>query len=258
VAQVLSRRDRVRAATLEEIKQTARRLLIQQGTDALTLRAIAREMGMTAPGLYRYFGSREELVKHVIADMFIELTADLQAAIGAAGAAAAGQGEVPQLTAKMIAACREFRRWALGHKAEYSLLFGTPLLSIEDCDDIVDECGRRFAATFFALFFELWQRHPFPVLATHEIDPGLRAQLERYRDRLGAGLTEADMPAGTMLAFLRCWTRLYGAVTLEAFDHLKFALDDATPMFEYTLSELAGSLGLTYEPGSAPPRRAGG
>ena len=51
-----------------------------------------------------------------------------------------------------------------------------------------------------------------------------------------------------MLAFLRCWTRLYGAVTLEAFGHLRFALDDASPMFEYTLAELATPLGLTYPP----------
>jgi AcrR family transcriptional regulator len=257
VAQVLSRRDRVRAATVQEIKQTARRLLIEQGPDAVTLRAIAREMGMTAPGLYRYFGSHEELVKHVIADLFSELADDLSAAIGAAGTAAAGQGEVPQLTAKMIAACQAFRRWALSHKAEYSLLFGTPLLSIEDRDDIVDECARRFAATFFTLFFELWRRNPFPVPAADEIDPGLRAQLESYRDRIDAGLTEADLPAGAMLEFLRCWTRLYGVVTLEAFDHLKFALDDAAPMFEYTLSEMADGLGLTYEPGSGAPRRPG-
>jgi hypothetical protein len=45
-----------------------------------------------------------------------------------------------------------------------------------------------------------------------------------------------------------CWTRLYGAVTLEAFDHLRFALDDAEPMFEYTLAEMATPLGLTYPP----------
>jgi len=59
VVQALSRRDRLRAATVQEIKQTARRLLVSQGPDAVTLRAIAREMGMTAPGLYRYFSSHE-------------------------------------------------------------------------------------------------------------------------------------------------------------------------------------------------------
>ena len=61
-----SRRDRLRAATSEEIIQTARRLLVQSGPEAVTLRAIAREMGMTAPGLYRYFDSHEELLRHVL------------------------------------------------------------------------------------------------------------------------------------------------------------------------------------------------
>jgi AcrR family transcriptional regulator len=252
VAQALSRRDRVRAATVQEIKQTARRLLVEQGPDAATLRAIAREMGMTAPGLYRYFDSHEELVKHVIADILSELADDLNAVIGTAAAAAAGEGQLAELTAKMVAVCREFRRWALAHKGEYSLLFGTPLPGIDGRDEIVDECARKFAAVFFTLFFELWQRNPFPVPAPDEIDPGLREQLERYRGRIG-GPPESVLPAGTMLTFLRCWTRLYGAVTLEAFDHLRFALDDASPMFEYTLAEMAGELGLTYEPGSGAP-----
>ena len=65
-----TRRDRMRAATMEEITATARRLLVEQGPEAASLRAIAREMGMTAPGLYRYYGSREELLRHVIATMF--------------------------------------------------------------------------------------------------------------------------------------------------------------------------------------------
>ena len=56
------RRDRMRAATMEEITATARRLLVEQGPEAASLRAIAREMGMTAPGLYRYYSSRDVLL----------------------------------------------------------------------------------------------------------------------------------------------------------------------------------------------------
>jgi AcrR family transcriptional regulator len=257
VVQAPSRRDRVRAATAQEIKDTARGLLIRQGQDAATLRAIAGEMGMTAPALYRYFGSHEELIKHVIADIFSELADDLQAAIKAAGTAAAGAGHIPELTAKMVAVCREFRRWALGHKEEYSLLFGTPLPGVDERDEIIDACGRKFGGTFFTLFLELWHRNPFPVLAREEIDPGLREQLELYRDRIGAGLTEAELPAGAMLTFLRCWTKLYGAVTLEAFDHLRFALDDPAPMFDYTLAEMAAQLGLEYPPQPPADRPAG-
>src|SRR6266550_4941512 len=106
-----SRRDRLRAATIDEIIQTARQLLVKDGPEAVSLRAIAREMGMTAPGLYRYFGSYEELVRHLCADIFTELGADIHRAIEAAEPPA-GQADDPQakLTVKMVAACREFRR----------------------------------------------------------------------------------------------------------------------------------------------------
>ena len=85
-----TRRDRLRAATMEEITATARRLLVEQGPDAMSLRAIAREMGMTAPGLYRYYGSREELLRHVIATIFRELSGDIHRAIDKVALSGAG------------------------------------------------------------------------------------------------------------------------------------------------------------------------
>ena len=88
MATTLSRRDRVRAATVTEIKDTARRILVAEGPDGLSLRAIAREMGMTAPALYRYFPSREDLIGALIADLYDELTAAISTAAGTAGDAA--------------------------------------------------------------------------------------------------------------------------------------------------------------------------
>jgi AcrR family transcriptional regulator len=240
MVQVLSRRDRVRAATTEEIKLTARRILVEDGPDAVSLRAIAREMGMTAPALYRYFGSHEELIKHVIADIFTELTNDLHAAIDAGGG---------DLVTKVIAAAHAFRRWSLDHQREFGMLFGTPLPGVNiEQDEITAECGGKFGNTFFVLILELWRKHPFPVPADEEIDPGLLDQLERYRH--GLGDLAADLPRGLLLIFLRCWVRLYGIVSLEVFGHLGFALDDAEPMFELMLAETAPLLGLEYPPPS--------
>ncbi len=240
MVETLNRRDRVRAETTAEIKQAARRIVVEHGPEAATLRAIAREVGMTAPALYRYFGSHEDLIRHVVGDIFTEIGADIEAAIDAAG---------PDMTGKMVAACREFRRWGLDHKAEFGLLFGTPLPTMEALHndrDVVAECAGKFSGVFFALFFELWRKHPFPIPADDEIDPGLRAQLASYRDALGV-----DVPLGAGLTFLRCWVRLYGMVSLEVFGHLHFALDDAAPMFELTLAELAGLVHLEYPPPAA-------
>jgi AcrR family transcriptional regulator len=243
----LTRRDRMRAATMEEITTTARRLLVEQGPDAASLRAIAREMGMTAPGLYRYYSSREELLRHVIASMFRELAADIRGAIEAADPESAS-GFASQsirrthLAMKLVAACREFRRWALTHKDEFALLFGVPVPGLDDGRfDIADQCALEFAGTFYVLFLELWNANRFPVPADADIDPVLRRQLGRFGEKL-----RANAPDGAILVFLRCWMLLYGAVSMEVFGHLGFALDDPAPMFEVTLGDLASLVGLEY------------
>lgn len=251
----LSRRDRLRAATKDEIIATARRLLVDEGPDAVSLRAIAREMGMTAPGLYRYFASYEELLRYMIAGIFTELAGDIHAAIssaaaefGLSGGEETDSGEETahqdprHLAAEMAASCREFRRWALGHTAEFTLVFGVPLPGIDDGRyDIASECALQFAGVYFTLFLKLWQTHPFPVPAPEDIDPGLRTQLARYNAAIGA-----NVPEGTMLIFLRCWMLLYGAVSMEVFGHLGFALDDPAPMFDLMLTDMAALVGLRY------------
>ena len=245
-----SRRDRLRAATIDEIITTARGLLVKDGPEAVSLRAIAREMGMTAPGLYRYFGNHEELVRYLCASIFTELGNDIHQAIEAAEPPAGGPGDFnrAKLTVKRVAACREFRRWALNHRGEFAMLFGVPLPGLDDGRyDIADECALAFAGTFFALFLELWQKTPFPVPADEQIDAGLRDQLGRYRDGLAAGIPLGGrLPLGALLTFLRCWTLLYGAVAMEVFGHMRFALEDPAPMFEITLGDLAALVGLRY------------
>jgi AcrR family transcriptional regulator len=235
-----TRRDRMRAATMEEITATARRLLVTNGADAASLRAIAREMGMTAPGLYRYYGSREDLLRHVIATIFKELSGDVRQAIDAAGTPAGSRRR--KLTEKMVAACREFRRWALGHREEFALLFGVPLPGLEEEKfDIAQQCALEFATTFYVLYIELWNASRFPVPAEDEIDQTLLPQLEAFRRKLGT-----DAPPGAMLVFLRCWVLLYGAVSMEVFGHLGFAMDNPAAMFELTLTDLARLVGFEY------------
>jgi hypothetical protein len=74
-----------------------------------------------------------------------------------------------------------------------------------------------------------------------EIDEALRAQLARF-----GAILRTDAPAGAILVFLRCWVLLYGAVSMEVFGHLGFAIDDPAPMFEFTLADLARLVGLEY------------
>jgi AcrR family transcriptional regulator len=249
VATRLSRRDRVRAATVAEIKGTARSILVSEGPDGLSLRAIAREMGMTAPALYRYFPSREDLVISLIGDLYDELTRTI--------AAARDEQDPADAPMQLAAASRAFRHWARDHRREFALLFGSPIPGIDvrqdpDAEDADGNPAHQAAERFGQLFGELVARiflaEPFPIPADDEIDPALREEL-----RIWCREFPVDMPLGAAQVFMSCWIRLYGMVAMEVFGHLDFALPDAEPIFETELRDLAAKLGFADR--YTPPNR---
>ncbi len=231
-----SRRDRVRAATATKIKETARKVLVAEGPDGLSLRAIARDMGTTAPALYRYFSSREKLLLALIADLYGELTEQLEAARAQAGAAPPA----------LFAISREFRRWALANQREFGLLFGRPI-PVTDGEESPGSTGHpaaeRLSQVFGSLVAEIYLTSPFPIPSDAEIDPVLAAELRTWCGRLPVELP-VELPVGAGQVSLSCWSRLYGMVAMEIFGHLRFALTDAEPMFEVELRDLAAKLGF--------------
>jgi AcrR family transcriptional regulator len=231
-AMPVTRRERLRDLTMAEIKATARRHLVASGPEALSLRAVARDMGLTAPALYRYVDSRDDLLTEVIAELYDELTSSLQAAVDAQPADEVGR--------RLVAASWELRAWAQAHPTEFGLLFGSPLPGYAvPSEGVTHEAGRRFAMVFAALFAELWQRRPFPCDRTEDLDPVLASQLAAYAESMGSPL-----PPGAIKVFLECWVRLYGLVCMEVFGHLKFALDDAGAMFADMLRTNGLALGF--------------
>jgi len=239
-----TRRARLRAATLEEITRTARQLLVEHGPGAVTLRAIAREMGLTAPALYRYFPGLDELVGTLCAALYDELREELERVRDAADPADA-QG-------RLLAACRGFRTWSIAHPSEFGLMFGRPVPGFGAPGDPADpqheasaphQAGMRFAGLFMALFAEVWFGAPFEVPAAEEMDPLLREQLAAF-----LAVLQAPLPVGAAQLFLSCWIRLYGMVALEAYGHLHFALAEVEPMFEAELAAMGRELGLEPRP----------
>lgn len=238
-----SRRDRIRAATVREIKDTARAILVSEGPPGITLRAIAREMGMSAPALYRYFDSRETLLQELISDLYDEVASVMEAARDAEPADA-----VP---ARMTAVSRAFRGWAISHRPEFGLVFGSPVGGpASACEPVAEDrpAGKRFGSVFGGLVAQIYLAKPFPIPADEEISPALRAQLAGFGDNL-----PVPLPIGVAQVFLSCWIRLYGIVSMEVFGHLGFALDDVEPMFEAELQGLGALLGIPDE--YRPPAR---
>jgi AcrR family transcriptional regulator len=223
-----NRRERLRTATTAEIKDTGRRLLVTGGPTAISLRAIAREMGMTAPAIYRYFASLDALVLAIVTDLFEELRTAVEAA-------AAEHAGAPPLE-RVAHMARGFRRWSLAHPAEFALMFGSPVPDVTPfaarCSP-ANDAGARFGETFFTVLGEHLAEHPLPESAG-PAGPELRRLFQPYLDVFGD-----RFPLPVVYLFVASWTRLYGMVAMEVFGHLQWAMTDIEPLFE---RELSGTL----------------
>src|SRR5471032_709624 len=112
-------RDRARAEITGEIKAVARRQLAEHGSAALSLRAVAREVGMVSSAVYRYFPSRDELLTALIVDAYD--------AVGEAVEHALAAKRRGNFVARWVAMSRAIRAWALAHPHEYALIYGSPV-----------------------------------------------------------------------------------------------------------------------------------
>ena len=232
-----TRRERARAQTRDEILVAARDL-VRQGEE-INMRAVGRAIGMTAPALYRYVDGHDDLLDLLGGSLYEELIAELVHARDAV--------DESDLVARLIAMAHAFRDWALAHRQEYGLLFASPLTAAaQDSAGCTHEAGLRFGKVFAEIFVAMWQAgviHP-PDLSS--VDPRLLKMLEQ------SDKGEIELPLPVRYLYVRQWSRLYGMVTLEAFGHLYWAMDDSLTLFEAMLDDCAAELGL---PGQVPAIR---
>ncbi|GII86773.1 TetR family transcriptional regulator [Sphaerisporangium siamense] len=225
-----SRRQRVRDATLRELMAVSREILTTQGAEALTIRAVAREMGMTPPGIYRYFDSHRKLMDAVIVDILDELTEYI--------ASATDEQDKSETARRLIAASRALRRWAVEHVPEFqlALVVATP----EDDDAVVRQARAQVGALFGDIFLHVW--HEYGTSATV---PGIHpAASEALADRLLERLQIPLPSSEAAVAFTRCWLRLFGMVCVESLGLTRVIGDHSGALFEAELSDLARMLGL--------------
>ncbi|MEU8031562.1 TetR/AcrR family transcriptional regulator [Streptomyces sp. NPDC049099] len=220
-------RERRRAETKSEILRHARRLLVDEGPAAVSLRAIAREMGMTAPGLYRYFADHRELVQALTAALYDELATALEHA----------RDQAPEQSprGRFTAAARTLRAWALGHRPEFTLVFSKPMPDA-DCapGDPCHTAGWRFGGVFLDLMLEFWRAGTLPLPRAGTLDPDWLRQLAEMREHI----EPEQPPLEALYVFVLAWSRLYGMVSMEVFGHLDFALTDPEPLFEHSLRDI--------------------
>jgi AcrR family transcriptional regulator len=223
----MNRRERLREATKAEIKEIARAQLAQGGPTAISLRAIARDMGMTAAAIYRYYDSLDALTDDLCADRYAALTKEVLAA-------QAGQAEPVE---QLRQACRAFRGWAITHPQEFALICGAPTISAEGEPVATPKmaAGLEFTLAFLGPFASVWDGRSGPPVQL------VSGAVESLDGPLVEVLRESLPPEG-IVSFVNGWARLSGSITMEIFGHLGWALSDAEALFEQNIDDMLRQL----------------
>ena len=227
-----TRRERQREATYDEITRASRELLAE-GAE-LSLRAVAGRMGMTAPGLYRYVASYQELVDVVAFEIDKAATERF--------AAAADELPEDDYAGRLVASTTEFRMWALANPREFTLAFANPIADAN--------CIRRELVTMSSSghlmtgqMRALWEHNHHPIPTLEELPPAVR---ESVLDPLIPAKVDdlAIEDRGLVWLYQQGWTRLYGVVALEVFGHMDPRIIESGEMFIQVVREFAPKIGL--------------
>jgi AcrR family transcriptional regulator len=194
-----SRRARLRAQTLADIREHGYAQIAAGGPTALSLNGIAKAMGMSGPAMYRYFASRDELLATLVAESYDALS---DALIDAAEQA---RRRTPE--GRLRAAAAAFRGWALEHPHRYRLVFGSTYGSGALDHERVIPAAHRGMSVLLAALAALGPAADAPRVR----DPILARQLADWSDRHG----EPELAPGVLLLGVAAWTRMHGIVSLE-------------------------------------------
>ncbi|MCE3553739.1 TetR/AcrR family transcriptional regulator [Pseudonocardia sp. RS11V-5] len=219
-------RERVRAQLTTEIVDVARTHLATSGAAALSLRAVARELGMVSSAVYRYFPSRDDLLTRLIVEGYD--------ALGDAVEVAEATAAREDLLGRWHAACGAARTWALAHPHEYALLYGSPVPGYSAPQDTIAPAGRVaiVLARVVADGIASGVVAPPPGDDPQVMAPGL--------------LDELGLPDDTGLGgrLVLAWSGLFGAIGFELFGHTHNVVVAHEAHFRSLTTRLAAEVGL--------------
>jgi AcrR family transcriptional regulator len=227
-----SRREKILDITREEIKSTARRLMAEKGTAGLSVRAIARQMEMTAPALYHYFAGLNDLITALIEDAFTQLADTVEAA-----------SRNPTLTTsaeRVTAVATAYRDWALSHPIDFQLLYGNPIPEYSQPTGVTYPPARRsflVTAGIFTAAIENGEIH-LPV-EYRNLPPPLEKSL--------LDLTQVDghdLPLSALYLAAAAWAKIHGHIMLELFNLIQPVIANVDEFFHYEVQNFIRNVGL--------------
>ncbi|HEY0495120.1 MAG TPA: TetR/AcrR family transcriptional regulator [Kutzneria sp.] len=224
-------RDRARAELTAEIKDEARRQLMVAGADSLSLRAVARELGMVSSAIYRYFPSREELLTALIIDAY--------RALGAAATAADQRLPDKDLRGRWQAVCHAVRDWARANRHEYALIYGSPVPGYQAPQATIAE-AQKVPLIMVRVLRAAWAEGTLrPTRDSGVLSDGLAEQC-----RALAEVIAPELPPEVLARAIVAWTQLFGMVSFELFGQLVGSVDPSDEFFAYAVDVLADLVGM--------------
>lgn len=217
-----TRRAQHRAATIEEIKQAALDSIATEGAGSLTIRGIARSIGMSPAGLYRYVDGLDDLITHLLADACNDHTDAVLAASAGADLSTVG---------RLRAAIHAYRRWALDNRNRFLLIFGTPIPGYTPSQQgPAAEAAHRMTQVFLAIVVEGTRSGALvPPRSTRIAEPGEVALVNTVAP---------GFPPEAVGPFLGTWAHVHGMVTLEVLHHLDEVYPDPETFFRAEVERL--------------------
>ncbi|MGW6422232.1 TetR/AcrR family transcriptional regulator [Nocardia sp. NPDC055053] len=222
-----------RAQTIADIKRIGREHLASQGAAALSLRAVARDLGVVSSAVYRYVRSRDELLTMLVVDGYNALG-------NAVDAALAGAPDDPATRFRTVA--RTVRAWALAEPAWYGLLFGTPVPGYAAPAEDTEAPGVRVIATLLGIVDSAYRAGQLSAPATEPvISASTTGDFSAIREQFGLAA-----PDWLIAVALTAWTTLFGAVNFDVFDmYGRDTFADRAEVFDLQVDQLLRMLGFT-------------
>lgn len=230
-------RERARAQTMEDIKRLGREHLVVHGAAALSLRAIARDLGLVSSAVYRYVKNRDELLTLLVVDAYDELGDEVDAAVGGAPPS--------DHAARFLALARAVRRWAVREPARYALLFGSPVPGYHAPAEQTTGPGTRVIRALVRIYDDAYRaagRGAFlPEITPGGSVPGpLPTDLARIREEMQLEADDDLIVRGTLV-----WASLFGVVSFEVFGQYGAGtFSDPEQLFEQHVEILRSVVGL--------------
>ena len=226
MSEVRLSRAEARVRQIERIKSTSRRLMAEKGASGLSLREVAREMGVVSSALYRYFATRDDLLTALIVDAYNDL--------GEFAERAALRVPRSEPRRRLHAAASAIRKWAKSNPNEYALLYGSPVPGYE-APQFTVEPAARVALVLGSIVADAWQQSNGGELLDDDDESTMKGLLEtRNLDEAMPGVPESVRALSLMV-----WSQIFGCISFELFGHYKGSVRNANRFFAIVVDEAA-------------------